>query len=493
MVGFGIFRIEMQSKKLLENTKSSLFIKSFLSFDSLSSLFILTFFTFCEVFFLVGIVKFSFEYLFKIRNPEYLFTSINSHYFIYSSVLIWILLLYVKLFFDRTRLGWLKGLRFFVFIVALGLISLIFYKPVYFIEYINAIVDEMNTTSRFFLRPQTIWDLKVWQNSAGKSFIIIVFAYYLFKIWKSQINTSSLGLISLTILFSALGSTIVYFLPRFAARLSDLANLNNSSLMYALCVISIILIITLLLVNRLTSILFEQNTKHKYHLHFEESKYLTKQNVLFILILFVGLASGILFIVVGFKDYSYWLGMIFLFLLVLNFAIHFITSFSFNKVSKRFDDRNTESKLTSTDKLVLRFVLPSILIPLFLLSLPDYLSNFLGNKLLTKKIEYLQDLGRITSNHHSLEPYIVRDYNKIILDIDSNKVQLDKIDTLNSMQKDSIQFYLENRNYKMNESFRIKKLQFHHDVVFIKNICKWSLILLALSIFLLYRFKIRDI
>jgi hypothetical protein len=109
-----------------------------------------------------------------------------------------------------------------------------------------------------------------------------------------------------------------------------------------------------------------------------------------------------------------------------------------------------------------------------------------------KKIEYLQDLGKITSNHHSLEPYILRDYNKVVMEIDSNKVVLDKIDSLKPIQKDSIQLYLENRNYKMNEDFRISKLQFYHNIVFVKNFSKWALIISILSIFLFYRFKLRE-
>jgi hypothetical protein len=403
------------------------------------------------------------------------------------------LLLYAKLFIDRSRLVWLKGLNILVLIFLLGLTSLLFYKPEYFLEYLNTILIDINIDNQFFLRPTTIWDLKIWQNSAGKSFILIGLGYYLFKCWLSQKNTTNssikFGLISLMLLFCVLGSSLVYFYPILLLYATELVYLPGSKLLIVVGAISVSLILILIGLNALTSALFEQNKKIDFSLTFEESKYFTKRNVLITLIFLVGLTSGILFIFVGFKDYFYWIGMIFLLLLVLNFTFQFIASFSFNKISKKFDDRNKENKLSGIDKFLVRLIIPLFLLPLLLVSLPDYFSNFLGNKQLSKKIESLQDLGRITSNHHSLEPYIVRDYNKIILEVDSNKVALDKIDSLKSTQKDSIQLYLENRNYKMNESYRIKKLEYHHDVVFVKNISKWSLIIVSLVIFFLYRYK----
>jgi len=494
-LGIAIIRIEFLSTNSSEITKPSNFIQTFLSFDSLSSLIFLAFFTFCEVFFFVGIIKFSFDYLFKILNPDHQFTPLNAHFLGYFGVLIWIILVYLKLVFERSRSTWLNGLRYLVFVFAFVLISMVFYKPDHFLEFINTLMSGFAIENQFSLRPQTIWELKIWHNSAGKSFMLILLIYYLVKVWKSQISTRDssmkLGLVTLTVVFSVIGCGIVYFTPRLVSRASDLTLLQSSKLMTVLGIILTIFITTILLVCTLSSIFLEQIRRTKYPLSFKESKYLTKKNVVFILIILIGLASGVLFIVVGFKDYFYWFGMNFLLLLILNFTVHFISSFSFNKISKRFDDRNTENKLPTSDKFILRFILPVMLIPLLLISLPDYFTNFIGNKELTKKIEYLQDLGRITSNHHSLEPYIIRDYNKIILDIDSNKVELDKIDSLRPLQKDSIQFYLENRSYKMNESFRIEKLQFHHDVVFVKNFSKWSLLIFILSILLIYRFKLK--
>ncbi|MFM7667394.1 MAG: hypothetical protein ACKO7D_04315 [Bacteroidota bacterium] len=494
-LGISIIRIEFLSANSSEITKPSIFIQTFLSFDSLSSLIFLAFFTFCEVFFFVGIIKFSFDYLFKILNPDHQFTPLNAQFLGYFGVLIWIILVYLKLVFERSRLTWLNGLRYLVFVFAFVLISMVFYNPDHFLAFINTLMSDITVENQFSLRPQTIWELKIWQNSAGKSFMLILLVYYLVKVWKSQIRTldssMKLGLVTLTVVFSVIGCGIVYFTPRLVSRASDLTLLQSSKLMVVLGIISTIFFTTILLICSLSSIFLEQIKRTKYTLSFKESKYLTKKNVVFILIILIGLASGVLFIVVGFKDYFYWFGMNFLLLLILNFTIHFISSFSFNKLSKRFDDRNTENKLPTSDKFILRFILPLMLIPLLLISLPDYFTNFIGNKELTKKIEYLQDLGRITSNHHSLEPYIIRDYNKIILDIDSNKVELDKIDSLRPLQRDSIQFYLENRNYKMNESFRIEKLQFHHDAVFVKNFSKWSLLIFILSILLIYRFKLK--
>jgi hypothetical protein len=493
ILGIGILRIETVSKKILVQPQLEVFHKTLLSFDSIIALFILAFFSFLEIFLVINIIRFSSDYLIKILNPEFKLTLSFSHFLVSLSALSWMLLLYAKLFIDRSRLVWLKGLNILVLIFLLGLTSLLFYKPEYFLEYLNTILIDINIDNQFFLRPTTIWDLKIWQNSAGKSFILIGLGYYLFKCWLSQKNTTNssikFGLISLMLLFCVLGSSLVYFYPILLLYATELVYLPGSKLLIVVGAISVSLILILIGLNALTSALFEQNKKIDFSLTFEESKYFTKRNVLITLIFLVGLTSGILFIFVGFKDYFYWIGMIFLLLLVLNFTFQFIASFSFNKISKKFDDRNKENKLSGIDKFLVRLIIPLFLLPLLLVSLPDYFSNFLGNKQLSKKIESLQDLGRITSNHHSLEPYIVRDYNKIILEVDSNKVALDKIDSLKSTQKDSIQLYLENRNYKMNESYRIKKLEYHHDVVFVKNISKWSLIIVSLVIFFLYRYK----
>jgi hypothetical protein len=495
-LGISILRIETQTKKSSEDQKSSQFLRSFSSFDSISSIFILAFFSFCEVYLALGILRFSMLYLFKVLKPENPFTYESSHLLVYLSVIYWLFILYVKLFSASSKFNWLKGIRFLVGLSTLGLISLIIYQPQFFIEFIQNIFSDINNENRYILRPTTIWDIKVWQISAGKVFILVMIGYFMYKQWKNQIDRNhlgslKLGLISLAVLFILIGSSIVYFSPQILSRSSELGYLQNKTLMMMIGIASVILIIFLILLNALTTILYEQNKVLNYSLTFVETKYLTQQNVLFILISLVGLASGILFVFVEFKDYFFWIGMVFLLLLTMSFVLHFIDNFSFNKASKGFSDRFANNQLSSTNKILLRFILPVFLIPILLISIPDYFSDFLGNKQLNKKIESLQDLGKITSNHHSLEPYIVRDYYNIILDIDSNKVVLDKLDSLKPTQKDSIQLYLENRNYKMNESFRIEKLQYHHDVVFVKNFSKWALLIFILLIFLFYRFKLR--
>ncbi len=493
VLGIAILKIETQTKKSLEPQKS--FLRLFVSFDSIISLFILAFFSFCEVFLSLEIITFSFDYFLKILNSERQLISMNSHFLIYLGVIYWVFILYVKILVDSSRFRWLKVIRLFVVFFIIALISLIFYEPVIFLEYINRILTEIINESHFYLRPISIWNLRIWQNSAGKVFILIALGYFFYKQWKNQIkrdNTShKVAIISLSALFSLLGGAIVYFSPQLQAHVSELGYLRSNKLMTALGIAAICLIVFLIFLNILTTSLFEQNRKIDYSLAFSETKYLTQQNILLLLVSLVGLASGFLFIFVEFKDYFYWLGMIFLILLIMSFSIHFMDNYSFNKESKRFNNRFSENQLSSTDKALLQFIIPALLIPLLLISIPDFFSNFLGNKQLNNKIEYLQDLGRITSNHHSLEPYILRDYNKIILDIDSNKVVLDNLDSLKPAQKDSIQLYLENRNYKMNETLRIQNLQYHHDIVFVKNFGKWSLLIFIVSILAFYRFKLR--
>ena len=495
-LGITLLRIESKSQKSLENEKRIPFIRLFISFDSIKSLFILAFFSFCEVFLVIELINFFLEYISKILNPEDQLNLKNSQVLVYFGVLYWMFTLYVKLFKDHALLRWLKGFYYFVVLITLGLISLIFYKPAFFIELISSLFTGIVNETIYFLHPTNIWNLKIWQSSAGKVFILLILGQFIHQWWKNHISKdysfTKFGLTSLCIAFFLMGNAIVYFIPQFISYASTFDYVQKDKQLLLIGVFSILILFLLLLIHQVTNVLFEQNRGLGYALNFQESKYLTKQNVLFLLTSLIGLASGVLFIFVDFKEYFYWIGMLFLLLLTITFVIHFVANFSFNKANKRFNERVLENQLSLKDKILLQIIIPIFLIPLLLVSLPDYFANFIGNKQLTKKIESLQDLGRITSNHHSLEPYIMRDYNKIIIDIDSNKVKLDKIDSLSSIQKDSIQFYLENRNYKVNESFRIQKLQFHHDLVFVKNFSKWALLIFILSIFLFYRFKLRN-
>jgi hypothetical protein len=351
---------------------------------------------------------------------------------------------------------------------------------------------------RYYLKPVSIWNLKGWLHSAGKIFIVFICIHFGYKIWvkhTSSINsTIKLGLTSISLIFTAIGGVLVYLLPQLATRFQELEYLATDQIWIVLGAMSLGLLILLFLLQSLTNIVFDiQRGSPIYDLlSFEESRILSKRNVLFVLITLLGLTSGILFIYVDFSAYFHWIGMLFLLLITLLFIFHFLNNFSFNKANKSFNNRDGSHELSSTDQLLLKFVIPILLVPILLISVPDIFSNFLGNKQLNRKIEDLQDLGKITSNHHSLEPYIIRDYTKVISDIDSNKVILDKIDSLKPVQKDSIQLYLQNRNYKMNEDFRINKLQFYHHIVFVKNFSKWSLLLFVFLILILYRFKLRN-
>lgn len=496
ILGIAILKIESNKQMLMENEKGFPFIREFISFDSIISLFILAFFSFFEVFLVIELINFSLDYISKILNPEFQLNLNNSQVLVYFGVLYWMFTLYVKLFKDHALLRWLKGFYYFVVLITLGLISFIFYKPTFFIEFISSLFTGIVNESIYFLHPTTIWNLKIWQNAAGKVFILLILGQFIHQWWKNHISKNNLptkfGLSSLCITFFLLGITILYFIPQFISFASSIDAMQKDKQLLLIGVFAILILLFLLLIPYVTTVIFEQNIVSVYPLTFQESKYLTKYNVLFMLTSLIGLASGVLFIFVDFKEYFYWIGMLFILLLAISYVIHFKTNFSFNKVNGRFNKRLVDNQLSTVDKVLLQIIIPIFLIPVLLISIPDYFTNFIGNKQLTNKIESLQDLGRITSNHHSLEPFILRDYNKIIIDIDSNKVKLDKIDSLNSIQKDSIKYYLENRNYKLNEVFRINQLQFHHDVVFVKNFSKWALLLFILSFFLFYRYKLKQ-
>lgn len=493
-LGISVLTIELKQKKSLVSNKPSFFLRLFFSFDSIGYLFILTFFSFCEVFLGIQIIKLTLEYLYKLLNPETEYTFIHSYFIIYLTVIYWMLLLYAKLF-TTTQLKGFKVIRFIVIVFLISLISMIFYDPKYLIEYFNNVLHTINLENKYFLKPKTVFNLKVWQNSAGKIFILTITGHFLYRWWRIKKNTSNyssfnFGMTLLIIISILIGSAFIFYSQNYFSLITELTDFGDDKLDVLLISISACLIFLTVLLNNLNSILFEQNKNMNYPLTIDETKYLTRKNILFLSISLVGLSSGFLFIFVDFNNFFYWTGMIFLALLIVSCSIYFLDNFSYNRFKKRFYDRNAEIQLSPAEKFNLKFILPVFLISLLLISLPDYFSNFIGNKQLTEKIEYLQDLGRITSYHHSIEPFIVRDYNEIVLDIDSNKVQLDKIDSLKSYQKDSIQFYLENKNYKMNENRRIEKLQFHHDIVFIKNFCRWSLLVLLVFILFLYRYKL---
>lgn len=496
ILGIAILKIESNKQKLMENEKGLPFIREFISFDSIISLFILAFFSFFEVFLVIELINFSLEYISKILNPEDQLNLKNSQVLVYFGVLYWIFTLYVKLFKDHALLRWLKGFYYFVVLITLGLISLIFYNPSFFIEFFSSLFTGILNETIYFLHPNTIWNLKIWQSAAGKVFILLILGQFLQKWWRNHISKDNLnlkiGLTSLCIAFFSLGKIINYYIPEIISYASSIDAMQKDKQLLLIGIFAILILLFLLLIPYVSTVLFEQNRRKNYSLTFQESKYLTKYNLLLILTSLIGLSSGVLFIFVDFKEYYYWIGMLFILLLTISYVIHIKNNFSFNKIKRRFNDRIVDNQLSPVDKLLLQIIIPIFLIPVLLISIPDYFSNFIGNKQLTHKIESLQDLGRITSNHHSLEPFILRDYNKIIIDIDSNKVKLDKIDSLNSIQKDSIKYYLENRNYKLNEVFRINQLQFHHDVLFVKNFSKWALLLFILLFFLFYRFKLKQ-
>jgi hypothetical protein len=503
LLGLSIVRIENSS--LIAHEKNSLaaympqpFIKSFLSFNSISSLFLLAFFSFFEVFLSIEIVKFTILHLIKIINPDSLFTFNNPNLFVIVGCLCWILLVYSKLNADHVKSKWLNSFRILIFLIVLVFISLIFFQSNFLLDFIKTYLNDLKMEDRYYLKPVSIWNLKVWLHSAGKIFIVFIFIHFGYKIWvkhtSSFNSTIKLGLTSISLIFTAIGAVLVYLLPQIATRFQELEYLATDQIWIVLGAISLVVIILLFLLQSLTNIVFDiQRGSPIYDLlSFEESRILSKRNVLFVLITLLGLTSGILFIYVDFSAYFHWIGMLFLLLITLLFIIHFLNNFSFNKANKSFNNRDDSHELSSTEQLLLKFVIPILLVPILLISVPDIFSNFLGNKQLNRKIEDLQDLGKITSNHHSLEPYIIRDYTKVVSDIDSNKVILDKIDSLKPVQKDSIQLYLQNRNYKMNEDFRINKLQFYHHIVFVKNFSKWSLLLFVFLILILYRFKLRN-
>lgn len=503
IIGFCVLRIEHffldgLTKKSIVSKKSLQFVKTFLSFNSISSIVLLAFFSFIEIYLSFQIANYLFQNLNKLLNPDYLPSVKFSNLVVLLAVLGWLALVYLKLFTNPTRLRWVKAFHFLIVIMTLGLIPLLFFQIDIVVESVKTYIETLKIEDNYLLRPNSIWELNLWHNAAGKSFILLVLGYFYYKSWKINngmySSSNKVGFVTISIFFAALGFVFVYYLPKFLSKIYEFDFLQTEKLPIFLGVASLGILLLLVILNSLNNTLFSITKKLGSfdYLDFQESRYLTKQNIKFVLISSLGLASGILFVFVDFVNYFHWLGMVFIMLLTFVFVIQFFDYFSYNKINKSFDKKEANYQLSSTNRLILKIVIPTFLIPILFISLPDFYSNFLGNKRLVKKIEYLQDLGKITSNHHSLEPYILRDYNKVVMEIDYNKVVLDKIDSLKPIQKDSIQLYLENRNYKMNEDFRISKLQFYHNIVFVKNFSKWFTLIFILIFIVVYGFKLKN-
>lgn len=503
IIGLCLLRIELifldgLNKKSINAKKSLQFVKTFLSFNSISSIVLLAFFSFIEIFLSFQIANYLFQNLNKLLNPDYLPSVKFSNLVIILSVLGWFALVYMKLFTNPTRLKLVKAFYLLVIIMTLSLIPLLFFQIDTVVESIKTYIEPLKIEDNYLLRPNSIWELNLWHNAAGKSFVLLVLGYFYYKSWKINngmySSSNKVGFVTISIFFAALGFVFVYYIPKFLSKIYEFDFLQTEKLPIFLGVASLGILLLLVILNSFNNTLFSITKKLGSfdYLDFQESRYLTKQNIKFVLISSLGLASGILFVFVDFVNYFHWLGMLFIMLLTSVFIIQFFDYYSFNKSNKSFDKKEANYELSSTNQLILKIVIPIFLIPILFISLPDFYSNFLGNKRLVKKIEYLQDLGKITSNHHSLEPYILRDYNKVVMEIDSNKVVLDKIDSLKPIQKDSIQLYLENRNYKMNEDFRISKLQFFHNIVFVKNFSKWFTLIFILILIVVYRFKLKN-
>jgi len=171
-----------------------------------------------------------------------------------------------------------------------------------------------------------------------------------------------------------------------------------------------------------------------------------------------------------------WIGAVFLFFLLGRYIVLLKTFFSVNLKTKLFKQKEN-SQLTQAKVFVLKFVFPALFFPVFFSLIPSIYGDFLLNKSLNERIEYLQDAGRISSNHHEREPLIFRDHYSVINAIDSSELKLNEIDSLNYFQKDSIRFYLENRILKKDEMFRFRELKQKHDIVRIKNVSRISLLL----------------
>jgi hypothetical protein len=221
-----------------------------------------------------------------------------------------------------------------------------------------------------------------------------------------------------------------------------------------------------------------------------KNKFLSDSTAITFWIVSIGSSFGVLFLTVQFDGYFIWVGFLFLLFIV---ALYFKNLYRvYESIQLRKLVRIAqESSHRNWINVLLLFVFPILIFPLFFVSLPSIFSNFIMNAPLNKKIEYLQNLGAMSSKHYEIEPIILQKYGDVIQKIDSSKVRLNSIDSLNHFQKDSIKFYVENRNLMKNESFRFQQLIHYHEIVFVRNASRIFLFLFIVSIVVLIFYKRR--
>jgi hypothetical protein len=468
------------------------FLLRFLSFHTIGSFWILSFFSFLEAIFSATIFGFALNIFFKFIEPESSIFFLGTKWFISVTIILWLLSLFFRVISgSNEKFKWLKFLLSLFLVCSFVVFSAgVIYNPKYIFELVVSIDQDSQIKNIFYLKPNTIWDASVWLRSAGKTMLI----FSILSLFPLYLKTESNGL---------QGNKSKYFNWDY-----NLVTLSCTFLcvIFGLYIMSVIqgnwdyfssyhevferldfILIFVILVLFLGLFIFHLNNQF-YHVYLHEgirmissvnylSRFFTTERLFFILIIVFGSFLGLFFYFVQFESYPFWIGCVLLVLSLGRYIILLKMHFNFQWKNKSIQLKENHT-LSFFQLILIKYVFPSLFLPVFIGLIPVLYSDFLLDKSLDMRIEYLQNAGRISSYHHQREPIVFRDHYSVLIAIDSNKIKLNEIDSLSFIQKDSIRFYLENRKLKKDEPFRFRELQLSHDIDSIKNVSRIALFLL---------------
>jgi hypothetical protein len=486
----------------LVNSRSSMFRK-ILTFNNVSIFWVLSLVGFFEAILIVTIFGYALNILSKFSNHETTFLFFGSSWFIGGVIFLWMTLLYFRVFsIKNQKIKWIKILIliiFFLSLVVFGIGSV--YYPKYVFELFLSSYEDNILKSSFYLKPHSIWDSSVWLKSAGKTFLV----FLLFNLLKTQLRidsnfsenqestsklqSASFILFIVQITFALAGcyaSHLIYI------NWDTLSSYNEAYQRLDYILISLILFVSFVILtfnfsNRMFKAYAENSARTMSEIK-GLPKLISSDLRLFILLILIGGFFGSLFYFVEYNSFFLWIGSVFLLALIARYALLIKLYYTIDWKSKLIK-RKENTELSSTKSILLKWVFPIVFIPSLIGLMPSIFNDFIFNKSLNERIEYLQDAGRISSYHHEREPLMFRDHYSIITAIDSNQLHLNEIDSLNYLQKDSIRFYLENRLLKKNETFRFNELQLNHAIVTVKNVSRISLLIFISFIIYSYLYQ----
>jgi NSS family neurotransmitter:Na+ symporter len=198
------------------------------------------------------------------------------------------------------------------------------------------------------------------------------------------------------------------------------------------------------------------------------------------LVLILGLPTVLFYNYGVFDEFDYWAGTVSLVVFAFAEIILFAWVFGMDKGWAEIN-MGAEIKVPKAYKFIIKYVTPLILGAILINSLPDIWEN-LSNKKSKEKIAYYQNLGKINDDFDNQNKAIMPLYSSVIQKLDSNKVNLSEIGTLQPREKIFIKSFIETRKLKKDETYRFEKLDHEHKSVLYKNLSRVVLLLLWLTI-----------